>query len=279
MKYFLSVACLLLCIAVSAQKNTSIYALKYAMLKNPPAIANWVNTGSETEHIPVSFHFWLIKTPTGKNVLVDAGCRMDLPNAIEFGLTDYERPDSVLLRLGVPADAVSDIIVSHPHWDHIDGLPLFPKATVWIQREDYAYYTGEAWQKTSPPGGIATRTIEYLLYLNMSGKLKLVDGDNQEIMEGITVFTGSKHTYNSQYVLVQSGKNKVVIASDNIWIYENLQKMLPPPSYGTMDPAGYIRNMQRMKMQASDSKFILPGHDDAMFKKFPNVAERIIKIL
>ena len=251
MKYLFIVVSVLFCQLSNAQRGFEIYALKYAVLKNATPISNWVDKGSDKDSISISFHFWLIKTAEGKNVLVDAGCRMDLSNAIDFGLTDYERPDSVLLRLGIPADAITDIIISHPHWDHIDGLPLFPAATVWIQKEDYAYYTGEAWQKPVKPGGIATRNVEFLLKLNMAGKLKLVDGDNKEIIKGITVFTGSKHTFNSQYVVVQSNKDKVVIASDNIWIYYNLNKMMPPPSYGTMNAAGYIKNMQRMKIQAS----------------------------
>lgn len=125
-----------------AQKGFKIYALKYAMLKEPPAIANWVEGGPEDQSIPVSFHFWLFKTLEGKNILVGAGCRIDLQNAIDFGLTDFERPDSVLMRLCVSPNAISDIIVSHPHWDNIDGLPLFPNANVWIQKEDYQYYTG-----------------------------------------------------------------------------------------------------------------------------------------
>ena len=279
MRYLLLFSALFFSGVINAQKKFEVYALKYAILKNPTPISNWVNNGPDKDSVSISFHFWLIKTPEGKNVLVDAGCRMDLPNAVDFGLTDYERPDSVLSRLGISADDISDIIISHPHWDHIDGLPLFPNATVWIQKEDYAYYTGEAWQKAVKPGGIALRNIEFLLQLNIAGKLKLVDGDNKEIIKGITVFTGSKHTYNSQYVVVQSNQNRVVIASDNIWIYYNLQKTLPAPSYGTFDAKGYIKNMQRMKTQASKPSYILPGHDDAMFKQFPHVDERIIKIL
>ncbi|MFT3949528.1 MAG: N-acyl homoserine lactonase family protein [Agriterribacter sp.] len=279
MKYLFLFIGILFSASLNAQNNYEIYALKYAVLQNPTPISNWVNNGPEKDSVPISFHFWLIKSPEGKNILVDAGCRMDLSNAIDFGLTDYERPDSVLLRLGIPADAVSDIIISHPHWDHIDGLPLFPGATVWMQKEDYTYYTGEAWQKPAKPGGIAPRNVEFLLQLNMAGKLKLIDGDNKEIIKGITVFTGSRHTYNSQYVVVQSGRHKVVIASDNIWIYYNLNKMLPPPSYGTMSATGYVKNMQRMKTQASKPQYILPGHDDAMFKMFPAVDKRIIKVL
>lgn len=29
----------------------------------------------------------------------------------------------------------------------MDGVDLFPKAHVWIQKEDYNYFVGAAWQK------------------------------------------------------------------------------------------------------------------------------------
>ncbi|MBS1750204.1 MAG: hypothetical protein JST63_09890 [Bacteroidetes bacterium] len=41
--------------------------------------------------------------------------------------------------------------------------------------------------------------------INIAGKLKLVKGDNLEIIKGIKVFTGSGYTYNLQYVVVSSG--------------------------------------------------------------------------
>ncbi|HEY4875582.1 MAG TPA: hypothetical protein VIH86_08430 [Puia sp.] len=49
----------------------------------------------------------------------------------------------------------------------------------------------------------------------------MVDGDNKEIIPGIKVYTGSRHTFDSQYVLVKSGTDKIIIASDNIYFYYN----------------------------------------------------------
>ena len=27
------------------------------------------------------------------------------------------------------------------HWDHADGADLFPKAQIWIQKDEFNYYT------------------------------------------------------------------------------------------------------------------------------------------
>ncbi len=264
-------------LVLQAQHSTELYVLRYAELKDPSPVSNWVKNASDKDSVPISFHFWLIKSGN-QRIMVDAGCRIDLSNAIDFGLTNFERPDSVLLRLGILPAEITDIIISHPHWDHIDGLPLFPEAKVWMQRNDYQFYVGEAWQKGKKPGGIAPRTIAYLLQLNMSGKLHLVDGDGKEIIDGVKVFTGSRHTFDSQHVVVRSGKNSAVIAGDDIWIYDNLEKMQPPPDFATMNAKGYISNMQRMKAAATGVNYILPGHDARLFDRFPKINGRVVRV-
>ena len=40
------------------------------------------------------------------------------------------------------------------------GIGLFPKARVWVQKDEYDYYTGEAWQSARTHGGIdAARSV------------------------------------------------------------------------------------------------------------------------
>ena len=221
---------------------------------------------------------WLIKGSNGKNILVDAGFLKDIPDAVDFGVVKYMRPDSTLLKLGLKPGDITDIIFSHPHWDHIDGISLFPNAHIWIQKEDFNGFVGTAWQKGQSSGGFNPRDVRALIDLNMAGKVTLVDGDDKELIPGIRVYTGSRHTFNSQYVLVQTGTNKIILASDNIWIYYILDHMVPPATGGTLDPVGYVRAMQRMKTMVFDVKYIIPGHDAKIFDRFPTVADGVVEI-
>lgn len=244
-----------------------VYALKFAAMGHPSPIADWVANGPKKDSVNIDFIFWLIKG-RGKIILIDAGFRYDVAEAAYFDVVRFIRPDSMLMTMGIQPAQVTDVILSHPHWDHIDGIGLFPNAQHWLQKEDYNYFVGGAWQPDGNSGGYNPRNVLKLVELNTAGKLSLVNGDNQEIIPGIRVFTGSRHTYNSQYVMVTSGQTRTIIASDNIWIYYNLEHMLPPPDYGTLDPVGYVNAMARMKTLASEPRLVIPGHDAQIFSRF-----------
>jgi glyoxylase-like metal-dependent hydrolase (beta-lactamase superfamily II) len=280
MKTFLFFVLIIFFISFSAwsqPERYKVYALKFASAGFRMAISDWVDKGPKKDSVDIDFMVWLIKG-NGKNILVDAGFLNDIPDAKEFAVTNYTRPDSVLSKLDLKSTDITDIIVSHPHWDHIDGLGLFPNAQVWMQKEDYNYYIGAAWQKGAFNGGFNKRNVRMLLDINLAGKLTLVDGDNKEIMPGIKVYTGSKHTFNSQYVVVETGKNKVLLASDNIWIYYILDHLVPPAPGGTFDPKGFVQSMVRMKTLVTNKKYIIPGHDAKIFSIFPAITEGVVQI-
>lgn len=255
-----------------------VYALRFASMAHPTPISMWSDKGPDNDSVHIDFSIWLIKGDNGKNILMDAGFRNDIDEAKEFEVVHYIRPDSVLAKVGLKPADITDIILSHPHWDHIDGVGLFPDAHIWIQKEDYGYFVGSAWAADSTAGGFDKRDVRTMVELNMAHKVTLVNGDNKEIIPGITVYTGSRHTYNSQYAVVRTGSRNIVLASDNIWIYYSLDHMLPASAGGTLDPVGYVRAMQRMKTLASSPKYIIPGHDSKVFTRFPQVTDGVVEI-
>jgi len=256
----------------------TVYALRFASMAYPSPISDWVDKGPHNDSVQINFMIWLIKGDHGRNILVDAGFLKDIPEAKAFDIAHYVRPDSTLTKLGLQPGDITDIILSHPHWDHIDGVGLFPNAHIWIQKEDFNYFVGAAWQKDGHHGGFNKRDVRMLMDLNLAGRVTLVDGDDKEIIPGITVYTGSRHTYNSEYALVNTGSNKIILASDNIWVYYSLEHLLPAAPGGTLDPAGYVKAMERMKTLVTNTRFIIPGHDAKIFANFPTVTEGVVKI-
>jgi glyoxylase-like metal-dependent hydrolase (beta-lactamase superfamily II) len=186
------------------------------------------------------------------------------------------RPDIALGRLNVRADEITDVVITHPHVDHIGGLDLFPKARVWMQEKDFAYFVGGAWQPGGNHLGLNNDDVLKVIRANLDGRLRLIKGDSVEIIPGIRVFTGSRHTFDSQHLLVQTHRENVLLASDDAWFYYNIRNLIPVPA--TFDAAAYAAGLRRMLTLVSSPEFIIPGHDAAVMTKFERVAGGIVKI-
>ena len=264
-----------------AQKRAvyDVYAIEFGLSNTWTPISEIAIDSKSTDSVRFAFYVWYLKGDSGKKVLVDAGFLEDPAQRdtdIVRSVERYQRPDSALQRLHVSADEITDVVITHPHWDHIGGLDLFKKATVWIQRKDFAYFVGDAWQKGADNKGLKKADVPKIIRANLEGRLRLIDGDSVEIIPGIRVFTGSKHTFESQHLLVQTKTENVLLASDDAWFYYNIEHAVSVPL--TFDAVAYARGLRRMKTLVSNPALIIPGHDALVMSRFERVAEGVVKI-
>jgi glyoxylase-like metal-dependent hydrolase (beta-lactamase superfamily II) len=249
-----------------------VFAVRYATVPKFP-VHELVAGADTTRTVDIAMMFWLLEGPDRRRVLVDAGFyRQKFLD--DWKPADYRRPSEALQELGIAADSVTDVIISHIHWDHLDGADLFPNARVWIQREEYTHYVGDG----GAPLDAAIDSVDaaMLAQLNRAGRVQLVNGDAQEILPGIIAYTGGKHTFASQYVGVHTAKGTVVVASDNCYLYENLDKHRPIAQ--TLDAKSNLAAQDRMRRLASKPEWIVPGHDPAVFQRFPSAGTGVVAI-
>lgn len=249
-----------------------VYAVRFAHV--PYAESSLVAGAAKGPQVDIAFTVWpIVDAASGRVILVDAGFYRDKFMA-SWKPQDYVRPSVALQNgLNIPPDRVTDIIVTHTHWDHVDGADLFPKATIWIQRAEFDYYLGPA-GTVKNRGGLDAEDAPMLAKLNAEGRVRLVDGDDKEILPGIRVYTGGKHTFESQYVKVTTPDGPVILASDNAYLYKNIDSSLAIAQ--TLDAAANVAAQKRMVELAGNANRVIPGHDPAVFTRFklvtPNVA-------
>jgi glyoxylase-like metal-dependent hydrolase (beta-lactamase superfamily II) len=225
----------------------------------------------------LAFTVWVIRGG-GRTVLLDAGFYRD-KFIDRWKPVGYVRPSAALSALDIKPEDVTDIIVSHIHWDHVDGADLFPKARIWLQRDEYEHYTNDT-------GAVLDRAIDaddakMLARLKAAGRVQLVPGDSTEIIPGITVFTGGKHTFASEFAAVHASlaggrTGTIVLASDNAYLYENLEQHRPITQ--SLDTLSNLHAQDRMRRLASDPKLIVPGHDVEVFVRFPKPGNGVARI-
>src|SRR5215471_17648217 len=270
-------ACVIASVATAAQADGKpqyeVYAVRYATLSDFP-VAGLVKGADPSRKLDIAMTVWLVKG-NGHIILVDSGFYRE-QFLKQWKPKDFVKPSEAIKDLGVKPEDVTDVIITHMHWDHADGMDLFPNARIWLQKDEYSYYTGEAWQRKDTHGGIDKDDVLAVVKLNLEGRVGLVNGDAQEIIPGITCYTGGKHTYQSQYVGVRTQRGTVVLASDNMYLYENLEKHVPIAQ--TLDAESNLRAQDRMKQIATTPRLIIPGHDPAVFEKFQKAGARAVKI-
>jgi glyoxylase-like metal-dependent hydrolase (beta-lactamase superfamily II) len=269
---------LLLAQAAPAPITYEAYAVRFGIL--PAFAVSGLVAGAErsrTLDIPVMV--WLLKGTNGRTILIDSGFyRQKFLD--QWKPRDFRTPAAAVEAAGVKAEAITDVIISHAHWDHVDGADLFPKATIWIQRAEYEYYTGEAWQARNTHGGVDADDMQALLKINTEGRLRFVEGDDREVAPGIRCYTGGKHTHESQFCSVKTAEGTAVFTSDNVYLYENFDKHAPIAQTvdGEAGRASNLKAQDRAKSLASDPKLIVPGHDPAVFDRFERVADGVVRI-
>lgn len=254
-----------------------VYAVRYATLPafRMSSLVEGLNAGADRSRtLDIAMMVWVLKGPEGRVVLVDAGFARD-KFVQQWKPVGYVTPsEAVRTGLGIGPEQVTDLIVTHVHWDHADGVDLFPRAKVWIQQDEYAHYVGDGGEArdTAIDVDVAAR----LARIRGEGRVVLVPGDNQEILPGVRAYIGGKHTFQSQFVSVATRSGTVVVASDNAYLYENFERKLAIAQ--TLDPVSNLAAQARMLLLATSLNRIVPGHDPLVFERFTAVKDGVVRV-
>ncbi|MFA6155147.1 MBL fold metallo-hydrolase, partial [Mesorhizobium sp.] len=116
-------------------EHWEIYVIEFARSKNQP----WVDlVNGMYDDGPTDLPFSFILARRGdRNVLVDTGFMKTEtgPNfSDKFGIPWWISPVRMLAELGLAPDDITDIIVSHAHFDHMGSIDQFPKARLYLQK-------------------------------------------------------------------------------------------------------------------------------------------------
>jgi len=247
-----------------------VYALKYGE-RDTTACQFFYREGS---HEPLTLHFyvWLI-LGASHPVLVDVGGHQ--AEALARGLRHYVSPAAMVERLGIRADEVPLVLVSHLHWDHWAGHAAFPAAEFWIQRDEVAFWTGPAGrhevyrQLASPP------TLGELVTLNYARRVRLLDGD-REVLPGLWVHRVGGHTAGLQVVSVETAQGRVVLTSDASHFYRNVERRQPVQIITNLPEM--LAAFDTIETLAGRERLIVAGHDPLVAERFDVVEPGVIRI-
>ena len=249
-------------------KPFAVYAIRYAHREASVRGEHFYRGDARpNDPYPIDYFVWAAVSPEAA-VVVDAGFTPE--TAKRRGNRDYlQSPMDTLRRLGVEAQSVEHLVITHLHYDHVGHVGDFPAARVLVQQSEYDFWTGP-YATRGEYGHLHEREdIAYLRENIASGRVRLLDGDFT-VVPGVTLHLLGGHTQGLQVVRVRTAAGHVVLASDASHFYENIGSDRP---YSIVDhlPSMY-RAFDRIRELADAEELIVPGHDPAVLKRFPAAA-------
>jgi glyoxylase-like metal-dependent hydrolase (beta-lactamase superfamily II) len=204
----------------------------------------------------MDYYFWLIRN-SRRTVLVD--CGFDQERGAAKGRYQQVDPFGLLAAMGVRPGAVDHIVISHMHYDHIGNLEAFPQATVTVAQAEYDFWGGPLGQRAVLQSMVLPYELEVVRALEREGRLSFVD-DTAELFSGVTVTRLPGHTPGQLITRVRTGSGDVVLASDAMHYYEEMERDRPFQLFEGL--ADTFRAYQSLRELAAEPRTaVFAGHD------------------
>jgi glyoxylase-like metal-dependent hydrolase (beta-lactamase superfamily II) len=214
---------------------------------------------------PLDLFVW-VAVSKDRIVLIDSGA--DENTVRTRGYQFIRSPTVALAALGIEADAVTDLVVTHLHWDHAGNFDKFPRARLWAHGAETAYATGPSMAQPFLRRPFDVDHVCSLVRALYAGRVEFNDGDRQ-IAPGISVHHVGGHTPGLQVVRVNTSRGAVVVASDALHLYENWTRGVPFPVVVRADE--YLAAFRTIERLADSPDHVIAGHDPAVLELYPRV--------
>lgn len=241
-----------------------VFAVRYGTrtMRRSEAFYRYSVYGEADGDQAIDYFFWVLRSDDAI-WLVD--CGFDPEEGRRRGRTVLVDPLDALASLGISPTEVSEIIISHGHYDHIGNLRRFPSATLTIARSELDLWTGPLavraqFAEPTTPGELA-----YLAEIATSERLRLVDGPTP-LAPDLRVLPVGGHTPGQLVTVVEGGDRPIVLASDSLHFYEEMDRDRPFAILS--DLAATYRAYDTLRELEASGSMIVAGHD-------PDLAARV----
>jgi glyoxylase-like metal-dependent hydrolase (beta-lactamase superfamily II) len=190
-----------------------------------------------------------------KKILIDTGFN-DKKMVKMFGITGFMDPVAILKENGIEADKITDVIITHSHFDHIGNAHRFKNAKFIINKDELADLNK----------GKSMAEVKKFF----SGNANVIQFDESyTLYDMFNIKKIGGHTKGSSVVFFKSGNNEYCFTSDEAYVKKNVTGNLPIGSAFNLN-----NNKKFIEMLNKSNYKLFIFHDS----KYTKTKERFIKV-
>lgn len=180
----------------------------------------------------------------GRTILLDVGA-FGMRKPLERSLKNH----------GLSASDITDVILTHAHYDHAVNFVLFPNATVWIGDVEINWAANEA------PGFNPLPEL-YVKELASSRRVNRIK-NHQEFIPYITAYEVPGHTPGHLLFVLDNGLTNILFTGDSA---KNKAELICRKVIDTEDPHKSATSIELIwqKWFEKPGSLLIPGHDVTM---------------
>lgn len=233
-----------------------VYALEYARSDDLPA-TRLVQGAPDEERVAMSWYFF-VAVGQGVVLLIDCGTDALVSDAGRRAAWRVSRAVGVpeaLGRVGLRPRDVTDVVLTHHHWDHVGGLRHFRRARVHMHTRE--------WRRVSS---------RLRAPFERAGRARLFSSAHRALWPGVAVRVAGRHTSHQLQVQLRCRSQDWALVGDAAYLYRNIERREPVAV--SADPAENVRDVQRAVEEFGVER-VVPGHDPLLFERHPSSVEGV----
>ena len=229
----------------------------------PKVLWQRTNPPDEVNRIKLSTRHLLLESES-KKIIIDTGMGDKWDEKLKniYAINEKFSMNSGLAQKGIKADDITDVILTHLHFDHTGGStisrdgklePAFPNAKYYVQKQNFD------WAVNPSDRDKGSYIKENFLSLLAEGVLNFIIG-NRQFDDEIEFFVINGHTFGQQMVKISDANNTFLFCADLIPTFAHIP--LPYIMGYDLQPLVTLEEKKKyLKMALNEDWKLFFGHD------------------